>query len=253
MDFTTHWAYHFFNSPDYLALYQDMTTPWRTGMELDFCEKVLRWRKDHLILDAPCGAGRHGWELARRGYTVVGLDFSSYLLTQAQGIREPADAPPRWVRGLMQRLPFRDGSFDFVICLFSSFGYGDTEEENLHIVKEYARVLRPGGKVLIDVMNRHFVLSGLNQVHRSVHGNITVSEYRTLTDNQRRLHNRITVHFPDGTTHVYDYRPWMFNGWELSHLVNQANLRVDGLYGNFQAEPYHRKSERAMLVAVKPA
>ncbi|MFB3785693.1 MAG: class I SAM-dependent methyltransferase [bacterium] len=253
MDFTTHWAYHFFNSPDYLALYQDMTTPWRTGKELDFCGKVLRWEKGQLILDAPCGAGRHCWELARRGYTVVGLDFSSYLLAQAQGIREPADAPPPWVRGLLQHLPFRDGLFDFVICLFSSFGYGDTQNENIQILKEYARVLRPGGKVLIDVMNRHFVLSGLTPVHRSVQGNISVHEFRTLTDNKRRLHNRITVQYPDGVTRAYDYRPWMFNGWELSYLAHLAGLEVDGLYGNFQAEPYHPKSERAMLVAVKPA
>ncbi len=256
MYFTNQWAYQFFNSPDYLAIYQDMTTPGRTGKELDFCERVLRWEKGQRILDAPCGAGRHCWELARRGHAIIGIDFSSYLLQQAQASNDDAaidSTPPHWIRGLLQNLPFQTAMFDYIICMFSSFGYGDTPEENLHILKEYARVLRPGGKVLIDVMNRHFVLAGLAQIHRTVQSHLNVHEYRTLTDNKRRLHNRITVQHPNGVTHVYDYRPWMFNGWELSYMANQAGLEVDGLYGSFQAEPYHPQSERAMLVAVKSA
>lgn len=248
------WSFRFFNNPDYLAIYHDMTGPVRTEQELDFCTRVLNWEAGKLILDAPCGAGRHSLELARRGYTAIGLDFSDYLLDCAVRDSEALKNPvvkPRFIRGLMQAMPIKESVFDFAVCLFSSYGYGDTEEDNLEIVKEFARVLRPKGKLVIDVMNRHFIVPRLNKVYESIQSGLTVREERTITDNQRRLHNLITVKDREGNRRQYLYRPWLFNGWELSWLASRAGLKAVNVYGNFHGDDYHTESERAMLVAVK--
>ena len=251
----TDWCFRFFNSPDYLDIYDDMTGPERTEKEINFCERVMRWETGCNILDAPCGAGRHSLSLAKRGYNVAGLDFSSYLLEQAkQSVPRFSlrGTKPRYARGLLQNLPFAVGSFDSLVCLFSSYGYGECEEENLQVMKEFARVLRPGGMLLIDVMNRHFIAPRLHPVFESVRSGLKVREERTITDNGRRLHNCIQVEDKKGNKRQYFYRPWLFNGWELSWLATQADLKVDAVYGNFFADKYEDASERAMMVAVKP-
>lgn len=250
------WCFRFFNSPDYLTIYKDMTGPARTQTELQFCKSVLRWKRKDRILDAPCGAGRHSLQAALRGYNITGLDFSTYLLHTAQekSMRLPNQSPrPLWVRGLLQNLPFATHTFDSVICMFSSFGYGETEEENLRVMNEFARVLKPGGRVLIDLMNRHFIISHLHPVFTSLQQGLYVREERMLTDNEHRLHNRISVEDQQGNKRTYLYNPWLYNGWELALLANQAGLQAENIYGNFEEEPYETESQRAMLIARKPS
>ncbi len=250
------WWFRFFNTKDYLDIYREMTGPQRTRQELGFGDKILSWNKGQIILDAPCGAGRHCFELARRGFYVFGLDISIYLLDIAKQRKKVSQGNnntfPRFIRGLLQHSPFRSDTFDFVICMFSSFGYGETEEDNLIVLKEYLRVLKPGGKVLIDVMNRHFIIPRLNPIYESVQSGLRVREERTITDQNRRLHNLITVTDKNGDKRSYIYRPWLFNGWELSWLASRAGLKVENVYGNFQGDLYKSDSERAMLVAFKP-
>ncbi|MGC9329093.1 MAG: class I SAM-dependent methyltransferase [Candidatus Hinthialibacter sp.] len=248
------WCFRFFNSPDYLNIYQDMTGPLRTETEIAFCQNVLHWRPGQLILDAPCGAGRHSLFLSEQGHAVVGLDFSSYLLQKtlsSSSQSQRGKTAPVFVRGLLQNLPFSDETFDFIICLFSSFGYGEKEEDNLLVMKEFARLLRPKGKVLVDVMNRHFVIPRLNPVFESTCSHLFVREERTITGHGRRLHNRILVRDSEGEKRQYLYNPWLFDGEELSQLGEQAGLTIEKIYGNFYADEYTKSSERAMMTAVK--
>ncbi len=248
------WCFRFFNSPDYLDIYQDMTDKERTQKELAFCEKVLKWKPGQWILDAPCGAGRHTLLLSRHDHHIVGLDFSTYLLSQAQkGIPQcmVRGTKPHFIQGMLQNLPLCSNTFDYIICLFSSYGYGETEEENLQVMKEFYRVLRPGGKILIDVMNRNFIVPRMSAVYESIQADLYVREERTFSNHGRRLHNCIQVQDKEGNKRQYFYRPWLFNGWELSWIAIQAGMKVVAIYGNFLAETYQEYSERAMIVAEK--
>ncbi|MDP8243932.1 MAG: class I SAM-dependent methyltransferase [Candidatus Hinthialibacter antarcticus] len=250
------WSERFFNHPDYLDIYSEMTGPSRTKTELAFCRSVLTWKIGDAILDAPCGAGRHTTPLAHKGHDVTGLDLSGFLLREAKQTALKGfwnRNQPRFVQGVMQQLPFGDNQFDHVINLFSSFGYLDTEAENFLVMQEYARVLRPGGKLLIDVMNRHFIVPRLNEEFESVHANgLFVREERAVINDGRRMHNAITVTDDQGNRRCYLYRPWLYNGAELSAHATNAGLIVESVYGDFKGRLYKRQSERAILVAVKP-
>jgi ubiquinone/menaquinone biosynthesis C-methylase UbiE len=109
------------------------------------------------VLDVPCGFGRHAVPLARAGYRVVGVDRSEALLAEAR--RRAADGRPRaeFVRADYRDLPQKDESFDAAVNLFTSLGYlGD--EEDVGVLAEIRRVLRPGGRLVIETTHRDLLV-----------------------------------------------------------------------------------------------
>jgi SAM-dependent methyltransferase len=91
------------------------------------------------VLDLACGMGRHVQELKALGYRVAGCDLSYILLRT--GMREYGPMPV--ARADMRHLPFCDAVFGGLVNFFTSFGYFATEDENLQVVREMARVLAP--------------------------------------------------------------------------------------------------------------
>jgi ubiquinone/menaquinone biosynthesis C-methylase UbiE len=108
------------------------------------------------LLDVPCGFGRHSIPLAAAGYRVVGVDRAEALLAEARR-RAGNTRGLKLVRADYRELPFPDASFDAAINLFSSLGYlGD--EEDTRALTEIGRVLRPGGRLVIEILHRDLLL-----------------------------------------------------------------------------------------------
>jgi ubiquinone/menaquinone biosynthesis C-methylase UbiE len=104
------------------------------------------------ILDCPVGFARHAIVLTDAGYRVTGLDRSETQLAEAERRRGDAEWP-RLVRGDYRELPFADVSFDAVLNLFTSLGYLE-KQEDAGVLREFHRVLRPGGSLVIETMHR---------------------------------------------------------------------------------------------------
>jgi ubiquinone/menaquinone biosynthesis C-methylase UbiE len=108
------------------------------------------------LLDVPCGFGRHAIPLADAGYRVTGVDRSQALLDEARR-RASSSRWPKLTRADYRDLPFGDASFDAALNLFSSLGYlGD--DEDTRALAEIGRVLRPGGRLVIEIMHRDLLL-----------------------------------------------------------------------------------------------
>jgi ubiquinone/menaquinone biosynthesis C-methylase UbiE len=104
------------------------------------------------VLDCPVGFGRHALVLAEAGYLVTGLDRSVTQLAEAERRRGDLEWP-RLVRGDYRELPFGDASFDAVLNLFTSLGYLERDED-VGVLSEFKRVLRPGGSLVVETMHR---------------------------------------------------------------------------------------------------
>jgi ubiquinone/menaquinone biosynthesis C-methylase UbiE len=131
------------------------------------------------LLDVPCGFGRHAIALAGAGYRVVGVDRSQALLAEAT--RRAGEVEwPTLVRADYRELPFADESFDAAINLFTSLGYlGD--EEDTRALGEIARVLRPGGRLVVEIMPRDLLVRRFTeQDWRALGGGRLLLEQRTF-------------------------------------------------------------------------
>ena len=93
-------------------------------------------------LDAACGTGRHARHLADRGHAVVGVDGSPEMLARAR-----AQVPDAcFSQGDLRDLPLPSGAFDLVVCSLAFDHVADLREP----VAELARVLRPGGRLVVS-------------------------------------------------------------------------------------------------------
>lgn len=116
-----------------------------------------------LYLDAGCGAGTYTRWLADRGLRVVGVDYSLPTLAKARNRSAPtlsfcaADAV---------RLPFRDATFDGALC----FGLLQAVSDSAPVVRELARVLKPGATLWIDALNRGGLAARASIVRRRLQG-----------------------------------------------------------------------------------
>ena len=107
--------------------------------------------KGKRVLDLGCGDGLLTAALAERGARTVGIDIDRSMLRAAVARTDPGQRKPaRFVEGRLEQLPFRDAMFDVVVavtvlCLLS---------DQAIAVREAARVLRPGGRLIIGDLGR---------------------------------------------------------------------------------------------------
>jgi len=130
------------------------TIPTRvTETEIAFLTRQLPSAHYGDILDVCCGNGRHAIPLARLGYRVVGVDNNAAVIARASR-HAPAHATFHLLD--MRRLRDLDRTFDGVINLWQSFGYFD-DETNALVLRTVAPLLRPGGRLVVDLYNAEAV------------------------------------------------------------------------------------------------
>jgi ubiquinone/menaquinone biosynthesis C-methylase UbiE len=199
------------------------------------------------LLDCPCGYGRHSIEFTRLGLHVVGADRSEVLLAEAKRRAGEGDWT-RWVQADYRELPFEDASFDCVTNLFSSLGYWG-EDGDLQALREFRRVLRPGGTLVVETMHRDRLMAIYVPRH-----------WHDLPDGSLVVEER-AIDYVKGTTVVRHelietsgrnaahYEMRVYTATELVAMAHEAGFENVGCYGDFdEAVPVSRDT-RLVLVA----
>ncbi len=226
---------------DYLLVYKHRD---RTHADKEV-RAIIDWlglTAEDKILDLCCGTGRHSIELARRGFSVTGIDLSDVLLRHAKKKSEGLDI--EYYQGDMRSLPFASSSFDVVLNLFTSFGYFVEDHENVQVLAEIARVLKPNGQFLIDYLNRERVIESLIPLSERVEEGVYIREERKLDGDFVRKKIYISE---AGKERYYEERVKMYNREEIEVLMDEVGLRVDKVRGDYEGHPYTAQSPRMIL------
>jgi D-alanine-D-alanine ligase len=123
-----------------------------TRREVDLYSSLLSPEVSDRILDLCGGQGRHSLEFCRRGHTgCTVLDFSGYLIERGRAESAVTGCGVEFVQGDAVATGLPDASFEHVLILGNSLGYLPRKEDDRRIVEEACRLLRPGGRLLVDV------------------------------------------------------------------------------------------------------
>ncbi len=207
-------------------------TPQATQAEAEFVINAMQLAPGAQVLDLGCGYGRHAMELAARGFHVAGLDLSAPLLLRGGEEANRRGLTINFVRGDMRELDFED-QFDACYCLFSTFGYFD-DETNKKTLQNVAQALKPNGKVLVEILNRDYVIADLpTRVWWEGDGCVVLEEVELNYFSSRIQVNRSVV-FDDGRQLEQEISVRAYSLHEVGKLMHAAGFRVLEVSGGYQ-------------------
>lgn len=202
--------------------------------ECDFIEKETGGNRQTRILDIGCGTGRHSIELARRGYSfITGVDLSPAQLKRA---REKAELENLSIDFQIQdarKLPF-SGEFDLVIMLCEGgFPLMETDEMNFEILKNAAKALKPGGKLIFTTLNGLFPLfHSVKDFHESTSKDDSASYGRHSFDLMTfRDFNITTLEDDSGNIIELQCNERYYVPPEITWLLKSLGFKTADIYG----------------------
>jgi len=208
-----------------------------TKSEIDLFHELLDIQEGNSLLDLACGQGRHLLELTNRGsYQLFGLDRSRYLTQRAKTNARKKGVSINFKEGDARKLPYANDSFDYVTILGNSFGYFETSEDDVKILKEVFRVLKPGGRLLMDVADGAFLRD--NYTPRSwewIDKKHFVCRERSLaTDNERLISREVVTDTEKGVMVDQFYAERLYTREILADLIGKVGFKELNFHGNIE-------------------
>jgi SAM-dependent methyltransferase len=228
-------------------------TPEQTAREVSFMRETLSPPKGGEVLDVGCGYGRHALELAQQGLRVTGLDLSLPMLIKAADNAQRRGLAVNFVHADMREMTF-NGQFDAAYCMLSSFGYFD-EETNLRVATAICRALKPGGRFLLDIINRDYIVGDLpSRVWWEGDGCVVLEEVDFNYHTSRVLIRRSVV-FTNGRQSEQELSMRAYSLHEVGKLLRQAGLRILEVSGGLATKSrfFGASSRNIMALCERPA
>ena len=231
---------------NYLRTLPFMTAQ-QTLRETAFIEEALSSPPDGELLDIGCGYGRHAIELGQRGFRVTGLDLSLPLLIRAADEAQRRGLSVNFVHADMREMTY-DSQFAAAYCVLTSFGYFD-EETNLRVASSICRALKPGGRFLVEAINRDYIVSDLpSRVWWEGDGCVVLEEVDFDFHTSRVLIRRSIV-FVDGRQVENEISIRAYSLHELGRVLRRAGFQVVDVSGSLTAkEPFLGAASRHVVI-----
>lgn len=207
---------------------------------------ALQLREGMKVADIACGKGRHSRVMAKSGMQVYGYDLSKNSIDCANSLATPGCR--FFVHDI--RNPYEENGFDAALNLFTSFGYFDTDEEDIIAIKNIYDMLKPGGIFVQDYLNAFSVIPQFpckgTENRENIHFDI-----------QKRLENRHIIkeiEVTDGEKRLnYAEKVKTYSETELKDIHQAAGFKILRTAGDYQLHPYESgTSPRLIIISQKP-
>jgi len=210
-----------------------------TEFEVDLFSKIMQLQPDHQILDLCCGQGRHSLELANKGFkNIFGLDRSRYLIQKAKANAKKIGVLCKFREGDARKLPYNPDTYDSVLILGNSFGYFESINDDLLVLKEAFRVLKPWGKILIDITDGEFIRNNFQiRSWEWIDKNFFVCRERSLSlDKQKLISREVITHVNKGVLVDQFYAERLYSKISISELLKNVGFSEIKFHGSITPE-----------------
>ena len=238
------------------TVYAPWAKPEITAREVKFLLEVLGPGRARRLLDAGCGFGRHSLLLAEEGFLVTGVDISHVLPRLAMKRARITSARASFVTADIGLLPFDTHSFDCIIGMAEGgIGYKETDEANEAMLAELARVLVPGGRFVIGVINAGWAMQRCPCVKFQLdRGAIAVYRFRYDRKQSRLRTDVCSVRWRGPRFHRSQGWVRLYTHSEMTGILARLGLQITSAYGeNNLKVPLSKHSFRMVICGQKRA
>lgn len=202
------------------------------------------------LVDLGCGPGRHAVPLALAGYQVTGIDLIPGLLDRAEHYGQEEGAHIQWQKADMREFDLAS-PVDGIVCMWTSFGYFDSREDDQRVLEKCRDHLRSGGRLMIDTVGKEVIARDVQPVHLTEYpsGRLLI-ERPLITERFCRYENEWLL--IDGErVHRRQWGHWIYSASELCSSLEAAGFVDIEVYGNLQGDDYDQEAERLIVAATR--
>ena len=177
----------------------------------------------------------------------MGLDLSRPLLREA---RRRLGAALPLIAADMRRLPLAP-RFDALLSFFTSFGYFSEESEDRRVIEEMARVVVPGGGLLLDLPDRDTTIDRLVPESEREERGIRIEERRWLSPDRKRVEKEICIRQNDGAEERTHESVRLYSRPEIEEILTAECWRPVDIFGDFSGAPWRRGVGPRMIMIAR--
>lgn len=226
--------------------------------DLQFYKKWLPKNKDAKILELCCGTGRLTLPIAKNGYDICGVDYTSSMLEQAKVKASEAGLEINFIEADIRTLNLQE-KFDLIFIPFNSIHHLYKNEDLFKAFNVVKNHLKEGGLFLLDCFNPNIKYIVEGEKGQSVIAEYTTNDGREVLIKQTMRYenttqiNRIKWHyFINGEFHsIQNLDMRLFFPQELDSYLEWAGFNVIHKFGSFEEEAFSDNSEKQIFVCKK--
>lgn len=207
----------------------------RIRAQVDALERMLELKHRARVLDLGCGAGSQTLELARRQYRVVGMESSKEALAAVRDRAKEEALTVHFLANPLDRIPY-EAEFNAVLNVRNPLGSLPTERDDARCLQAIHKALKPGGRLLLDLLNREWLIRRLG-AHDGAFDLVT-----------GRLDGR-SFSSRGGKPASGGEAVRLYSLTELRRLLTETGFRLRGSWGDYHGHPYQLDSLRLIVVA----
>lgn len=223
--------------------------------DLQFYKKWLPKNKEAKILELCCGTGRLTVPIAKAGYNICGVDYTSSMLEQAKVKASEAGLEINFIEADIRSLNLQE-KFDFIFIPFNSIHHLYKNEDLFKALNGVKNHLKEGGLFLLDCFNPNiqYIVEGEKEQRKIAE--YTTEDGRAVLIKQTMRYesatqiNRIEWHyFINGEFHsIQNLDMRLFFPQELDSYLEGAGFEITHKFGSFEEERFENKSEKQIFV-----
>lgn len=214
-----------------------------------YVKEIAELEDGGTVLDAGCGIGRISVELAAIGLDVTGVDIIKTELETARESAEAEGVPLKLVQADLRTFSEPE-KYDCVVNLYTSFGYCDTIEEDMKILKNMCAAVKKGGTFIMECVSRETAIMYFTEGEWFERAGFTVLTQFDVVGAWEGLRSKWILIEKNGNRIEHEFVQRLYPASFLRDKLKEFGFSNAEVFGEFDKSPYDSKA-RTMIITGK--
>lgn len=216
----------------------------------EYVKNIANLKDGDSVLDAGCGIGRISVELAALNLDVTGVDIIQSELDAAKDSAEAEGVPLKLINQDLRTFNKKE-EFDCAINLYTSFGYCETIEDDMVILKNICDSVKKGGTFIFECTSRETAIMYFTKGEEFERAGMKVSTHFEVVGAWEGLLSAWDLVAPDGKTISHEFIQRLYPASFLRDKIREFGFSEVNVYGDFDFSPYDENARTMIIVAKK--